>query len=83
MVNHTHCRTPEQEEMDNHIHLHTKGLSVCLDSAPNQALGPKQVLRPLSSCLINSFRTLESNQLPHTNVNNNISARSGQRVQNS
>ena len=35
MVNHTHCRMREQEKMDNHFHLHTKGLSVCLDSAFN------------------------------------------------
>ena len=61
MVNHTHCRTREQAEMVSHIHLHTKGLSVRLDSTFNQALGLKQVLRPLQSCLIKSFRTLETN----------------------
>ena len=60
MVNHTHCRTQEKGEMDNHIHLHTKGLSVRLDSALNSALGLKEVLRPLQNCLSNTFRTLEA-----------------------
>ena len=48
-------------KMDNHIDLHTKGVCIRLDSAFNKVLGLKQVLRPLQSCLINSFRTLETN----------------------
>ena len=70
MVNHTYCRTREKDEDENgqpHSFSH-QGLSVCLDSALNWALGLKQVLRPPQSCLIrndaniiNNFRLLETN----------------------
>lgn len=83
MVNHTHCRTQEQDENGQPHSFTYQGLSVCLDSALNYVLGLKQVLGPFQSCLIrnnansiNSFRTLETNQLRHKSVNKDISARS-------
>ena len=54
MVNHTYCKTREQDENGQPHSFADQGLSVCLDSALDEVLGLKQVLRKFQSCLIST-----------------------------
>ena len=57
MVNNTHCQTQEMAKNGQPYPFSHQGISVCLDSALNEVLGLKQVLRTFQSCLISTMRT--------------------------